>query len=126
MKAIKPVFVFAAIAIATAASAQMNMGETKGMDMGQKGDMKGMDMAPKPGAGAAGQVHHARGTVKKADSKHGIVAVAHGPVESLNWPAMTMSFKVKDKKLWSNLHEGKEVDLDFVQEGKDYVISKVK
>ena len=115
MKSIRHVFVFAAIAIATAASAQMNMGDSKGMDMTQM-----------PAAGAAKQVHHARGTVKKADSKGGVVALAHGPVETLHWPAMTMSFKVKDKKLWSKLREGKEVDVDFVQEGQDYVISKVK
>lgn len=54
------------------------------------------------------------------------MSLAHGPVASLNWPAMTMNFKVKDKKLWPKLHEGSEVDVEIVQQGKDYVIAKVK
>ena len=115
MISMKPVLVAAAMAIATAASAQMNMG-----------DMKDMDMGKKPAAKAGHAVHMAHGTVKKADQKKGEVSLAHGPVASLNWPAMTMSFKVKDKKLWSKLHEGSEVDVEIVQQGKNYVISKVK
>ena len=116
MQSIKQAFVAASVAVvATAASAQMNMGDMKGMEMGQK-----------PAASGTHQVHVARGTVKKADAKGGQVALAHEPVASLNWPAMTMSFKVKDKKLWSKLREGEKVEVEFVQDGKDYVIAKVK
>jgi Cu(I)/Ag(I) efflux system protein CusF len=93
----------------------MNMGDVKGMEMGQK-----------PGATSPQQVHVARGTVKKADAKGGQVALVHEPVASLNWPAMTMSFRVQDKKLWNKLREGKKVEVEFVQDGKDYVIAKVK
>lgn len=112
---IKHVFVVATIAAASSAFAQMNMGDMKGMQMGQK-----------PGASSNQQVHVARGTVKKADPKAGVVSLAHEPVASLNWPAMTMSFKVKDKKLWNQLHEGRVVEVEFVQDGKDYVIAKAK
>nr|WP_238136989.1 copper-binding protein [Variovorax sp. JS1663] len=39
---------------------------------------------------------------------------------------MTMKFLVKDKALWEKLAEGKQVEVEFTQEGKDYVVTKVK
>ena len=91
----------------------------------QKGDdMKGMDMGGKPAA--AGQVHHAKGTVKKVDAKVGIVTLQHGPVASLNWPAMAMNFRVKDKKVMGKLGPEKKVEVDFVKDGNDFVITAVK
>lgn len=90
------------------------------------GAMKGMGIGIKPVAGAKQQTHTASGTVKKADVKAGKVTVEHGPVASLNWPAMTMAFKVKDKALWKRLEEGKKVDLEFAQQGTDYVVTGVK
>jgi Cu(I)/Ag(I) efflux system periplasmic protein CusF len=112
-----------AIFFATAASAQM-----KGMDMKDM-DHKGMDMkmdkkdAKKK---AAGQSHHASGVVKSVDASKGSVMIDHGPVASLNWPAMSMGFKAKDKKALEALKPGQKIDFDFVQQGRDYVITKVK
>lgn len=89
------------------------------------GDMKGMDMSGKPAADAM-LTHKAKATVKKADHKAGTVVLAHEPIASLNWPAMTMNFRVKDKMLWSKLSEGKKVDVEFVKDGDDYVLTTVK
>lgn len=89
------------------------------------GDMKGMDMAKKPAAGAQA-THEANGTIKKIDAKTGSVVISHGPVSSLNWPPMTMSFKVKDKNLLGKLAVDKKVDFGFVKEGDDYVVTSVK
>ena len=88
-------------------------------------DMKDMDMAKKPAA-TAPMVHKAMGTVKKIDAKGGVVTLAHEPITSLNWPAMTMGFKVKDKMLMDKLTDGKKVEFEFMQEDKDYVITGVK
>jgi Cu(I)/Ag(I) efflux system protein CusF len=88
-------------------------------------DMKGMDMAKKPAAGMQ-MAHKAMGTVKKVDAKAGVVTLAHEPVKSMNWPAMTMGFKVKDKMLMNKLSDGKKVEFEFMQEDKDYVITSVK
>ena len=90
------------------------------------GDMKGMDMGNKPAAQARQQTHAATGTVKKADEKAGKVTLEHGPVVSLNWPAMTMAFKVNDKTLWRKLEHGKKVEVEFAQQGADYVVTAVK
>jgi Cu(I)/Ag(I) efflux system protein CusF len=88
-------------------------------------DMKGMDMSKKPTASAS-VVHKATGTVKKLDAKAGVVTLAHEPVKSMNWPSMTMGFKVKDKRLMDKLTDGKKVEFEFMHEGKDYVVTGVK
>lgn len=88
-------------------------------------DMKGMDMGKKPAASAQ-TMHMLTGTVKKIDAKAGTVTLAHEPVKSLNWPAMTMAFKVKDKALLDKFTDGKKVEVELVQVDKDYVIGAVK
>jgi Cu(I)/Ag(I) efflux system periplasmic protein CusF len=70
--------------------------------------------------------HQATGVVKKVDPKAGTVTLAHDPVKSLKWPAMTMGFTVKDKALLDKLQPGKKVEFEFLQQGKDYVITGVK
>lgn len=87
-------------------------------------DMKGMDMG-KPAAPSM-KTHKAVGVVKALDAKAGTVTFAHEPVKSLNWPAMSMSFGVKDKMLFDKLAEGKKVEFEFMKEGKDYVVTAVK
>lgn len=103
----------AALLAAASASAQMHTGHTAGMDM-----------ASKPAASQ--EIHTAAGTVKKADPKAGKVTLEHGPVASLKWPAMTMAFKVKDAGLWKKLEDGRKVEVQFAQQGKDYVVTAVK
>lgn len=107
-------FAAAAALLASAAFAQQKMD-----------DMKGMDMAKMPAAGAP-MAHKAIGTVKTVDAKTGVVSLVHGPVKTMNWPAMTMGFKVKDKMLLDKLRAGKKVQFEFMQENKDYVITAVK
>ena len=91
----------------------------------QSGGMQDMDMGKKPVAGTQA-AHKATGVVKKVDPKAGTVTLAHDPVKSLNWSAMTMGFTVKDKALLDKLQPGKKVEFEFVQQGKDYVITTVK
>lgn len=71
-------------------------------------------------------VHSTRGKVTKADGRSGMVTLAHEPVETLNWPSMTMGFMVMDKTLLEKLSVGKTVDFDFVQSGKGYAITSVR
>ena len=88
-------------------------------------DMKGIDIGNKPAA-ATQSTHTAVATVKKVDATAGTVTLAHQPVKSLNWPAMTMGFKVTDRALLGKLVEGKKVEVEFKQTGKDYLITSVK
>lgn len=88
-------------------------------------DMKGMDMNKAPAA-TAQSTHKAVATVKNVDPSEGTVTLAHEPVKSLNWPAMTMGFKVADKKLLDKLSKGSKVEVEFMQVDKDYVLTSVK
>lgn len=71
---------------------------------------------------AAEQTHRAAGVVKSVNADKGTVTIAHEPVESLKWPAMTMAFKPKDRTLLGNLKPGQKVEFNFVKQGHDYVI----
>ena len=102
----------------------MKSGDMRGMDM-KGGDMKGMDMGGKDSM-SKGSTHKANGVVKALDAQKSTVTIAHGPVQSMKWPAMSMTFKVKDKALLDKLAVDKKVDVEFVAEGKDYVITEVK
>jgi len=98
----------------------------------QSGGMKGMDMKDMDmkGKGAdkksEGKTHKGIGTVKKVDPAAGKVTIAHGPIKSINWPAMNMTFTVKDKKLLEKFSPDKKVEFEFVQQGSDYVITSAK
>jgi Cu(I)/Ag(I) efflux system periplasmic protein CusF len=133
------VAVFVAVSpVAIAQSGDMKGMDKKGMDMDKCMAMKGMDhdkcmamMKDKKGAKksakkAQGKTHKGAGTVQKVDPAGGSVTIAHGPIESMKWPAMTMTFKVKDKALLEKVKQGEKVDFDFVQQGKDYVVTSVK
>jgi Cu(I)/Ag(I) efflux system protein CusF len=87
--------------------------------------MQGMKDMPMAGA-AQGQAHHASGTVKKVDAAKGMVTLAHGPVASLDWPAMTMGFKVRDKALFDQLAVGRTVEFDFVKDGAGFTVTAVR
>lgn len=52
--------------------------------------------------------------------------ISHGPVSSLNWPPMTMNFKVKDAALLGKLAVDKKIDFGFVKDGDGYVVTSVK
>jgi Cu(I)/Ag(I) efflux system periplasmic protein CusF len=112
--------------LSAAAFAQVQSQGTGGMDMKGMEDkgMKGMDM--KSDQKEKAQTHTGSGTVTKVDPKKNSVTIAHGPVQTMNWPAMTMTFKVKDKKMLDKVQQGEKVDFSFVQSGKDYTITEVK
>ena len=87
-------------------------------------DMKEMDTKSEQKAKLL--THKGSGTVSKVDAGKGTVTIAHAPVSTMNWPAMTMTFKAKDKALLGKVKPGQKVDFEFIQQGKDYVVTAVK
>jgi len=85
-----------------------------------------MDMGKDSGKKSQTGTHRASGTVTKVDAASSKVTIAHGPVDSLKWPPMTMNFIVKDKALLGKLSSGKKIEFEFVQQGRDYVITSAK
>ena len=125
MKRLVALSVVLAVSAAAAPVSRAQSGGMKGMDMKDmdKGmDMKGMQSDKK----AQDKVHKGAGTVTKIDSAGGKVTIAHGPIPGMKWPAMTMTFAVKDKALLGKLSPEKKVEFEFVQQGSDYVITSAK
>ena len=91
----------------------------------QSDAMRGMSM-PSVDTKTELKTHKGVGTVKKIDSAAGKVTLAHGPIPSLKWSAMTMTFTVKDKSLLGKFSQDKKVEFEFVQQGSDYVITSAK
>ena len=87
-------------------------------------DMKGMDMGKDKKSES--KTHKGAGTVKKVDPAGGKVTIAHGPIPTMKWPAMNMTFTVKDKALLGKFSQDKKVEFEFVEQGSDYVIKSVK
>jgi Cu(I)/Ag(I) efflux system protein CusF len=125
MKQVAALSLALVLSIAIPVISHAQSGDMKGMDTKS---MDGMKMDPKSmSKGDKGQASHkATGVVKSTDRNKGTVTLAHDPVPSLKWPAMTMSFAVKDKAMLDKLPANKKVDFEFVQQGKDYVITAVK
>lgn len=83
----------------------------------------GMEMG---GVSAKAAVNEGTGVVKAADPARGVVTLAHEPIASLNWPAMTMDFLVEDKALFNKLQPGKTVRFEFVKQRNQYRVTGVK
>ena len=83
---------------------------------------------PSPSASVAGSSmgYSAVGVVKQADASAGKVTIAHDAIAGLNWPAMTMSFSVKDKSLFDKLTVDRKVEFTVAKQGAAYVITSVK
>ena len=148
MKPTSTLSLIAALSLTSVAFAQSaGMGGMGGMDMQDKQgkdcmamkdmDMKGMDaqkcrdmmkgMDSKSAAKATVPMsHETQAVVKGVDAANGKVTLAHEPVKSLGWPAMTMGFVVKDKALFDKLPFGKRVHVEFAKEASNYVVTSVK
>ena len=87
--------------------------------------MKDMDMKAENKAGQEA-VHKAAGVVTRVDAAKNKVTIKHGPVQSIGWPAMTMTFAVKDKAMLDKLAQGRKVDFQFKEEGGHYLITSVR
>lgn len=83
------------------------------------GDMAGMDMS---GNAAKSDTASASGIVKKVDSANGMVTLQHGPIPAIQWPAMTMGFKVADPALLKEIKEGEAVDFSLKPENGNQVV----
>jgi Cu(I)/Ag(I) efflux system protein CusF len=70
--------------------------------------------------------HKGVGVVKSVDREKGTVTLAHEPIASLRWPAMTMRFIARDKKMLEKLTPGKKVEFEFVEQGGDYLLTQLK
>lgn len=86
------------------------------------------DVSARPNqAKDAARSHSGKGVVKAVDGARATVTIAHEPIPSLDWPAMTMRFPVTDRKLLAGLAPGAAVVFDLRADGNGrYVIASIR
>ncbi len=83
---------------------------------GSKPDEKVQTKPGASGAKPAPATHRGEGRIEAVDPAGAKVTLAHGPIASLKWPAMTMDFKVKDPAVLRELKPGQKIAFDIVEE----------
>lgn len=109
------ILALAILSTAPLASAQDGMKGMDGMD-----DMAGMNVKSMPMTGSG------TGVIKTIDVKSGKITIAHGPIASLKWPAMTMTFSVNPASLLNGLKVGQKVAFDVSIKGSDSTITALQ
>lgn len=82
--------------------------------------LRGLQPAPNAAAGS----HSTTGVVEALEG--GELTLRHEPVPALNWPAMTMGFKLEKPSLAKGLKPGQRLRFSFMQRGDDYLITAVE
>lgn len=75
-------------------------------------------------APAQAQVHRTTGVVKSVDAARGTVMIAHDPVPTLQWPAMTMPFYLS-ANLAKGIQVGQKVTFEFTADGMNGTITRI-
>jgi Cu(I)/Ag(I) efflux system membrane fusion protein len=82
---------------------------------------------PKTSAAKSPVTHRGEGSVEAVDASRSTVRLAHGPISSLKWPAMSMDFRVKDPAVVRTFKPGQKIAFEFVDSGGgEFVIVGVK
>ena len=66
------------------------------------------------------------GTIKKLDAAAGKLTIAHGPIENLGMPAMTMSFAYAKGVVPSAVKEGDRIRFRAEEKDGRYVVVRVE
>lgn len=103
----------------------MSAAENMGMSEEQHAQMSGGNPMMSTDAPGAGTAATATGTVDGTDAAAGTITISHGPVEALNWPAMTMGFKATPEQV-ASVQPGQEVSFEFTSSGMDATITTIK
>ena len=76
---------------------------------------------------AAARAAAAEGMIRSMNPKQGRVTIAHGPIPALNWPAMMMTFAVRDPAMLRGLRRGDRVTFTVLPEprGNSFVIDRI-
>lgn len=66
----------------------------------------------------------ASGVVEAVDAAAGTITIAHGPVEQLKWPPMTMKFRTGAVDV-AAVRPGDHVDFKFASKGMDATLTEI-
>ena len=72
------------------------------------------------------RVHSGSGIVKHVDMKNSMVNLAHEAIPSINWPAMTMDFSVKDPAIMKGIKPGDKIKFELTETTKgEFIITQI-
>ena len=66
------------------------------------------------------------GEVRKVDKEAGKLTLRHAEIKSLDMPAMTMVFAVKDKALLDNLKAGDKIRFRAIHDAGRYTVTEMQ
>lgn len=101
-----------------AAADDMAMSATEHPQMADQAKPAATDMTQAPKAASA------TGTVESVDATAGKITIAHEPVDTLKWPAMTMGFKATPEQI-ASVQAGQKVQFEFQSQGMDATITQI-
>jgi Cu(I)/Ag(I) efflux system membrane fusion protein len=87
------------------------------------GALERLEASAPPSDDADAETHNASGRIAAIAGEN--ITIAHGPIESLQWPSMTMGFHLEHADLARGLVLGDEVRFRFRQHGSAYVIDEI-
>ncbi|HNO75696.1 MAG TPA: efflux RND transporter periplasmic adaptor subunit [Nitrosomonas mobilis] len=83
--------------------------------------------SPATATGSETAIHRGEGSIEAIDFAHATLTLAHGPIASLNWPAMRMDFQLTDSDWLRSLQPGQKVIFDFIEQpAGEYVIVAIR
>ena len=85
-----------------------------------------MDDMPMSSEKVSEKVITGKGKVMSINKSTNQIRLKHEPIPALNWPAMNMEFKVKEKALLDKVKIGDNVTFTLAPSGQDYVITSLK
>lgn len=105
-------------------SGGMDHGGMSGSGSGSmnQGGMRGMEH----GGMQKDQAAMADGEVRKVDRETGKITLRHGPIASLDMPAMTMVYGVKDRSALEHLSVGDKVKFEAEKTDAGYAVTKIE
>lgn len=66
------------------------------------------------------------GEVRKVDKAAKTITLTHGPIPSLDMPAMTMAFRVKDPAILDRIKAGDKVRFQAESLGGAYTVTRIE
>ena len=96
-------------------SADMPEAPSAGSPDGRKGTGQGERLT--------GEVHTGSGDITEINGDR--VTISHGPVASIGWPAMTMTFQAGSPSVLQGLNMGDPVDFQFRKSGERFVLASI-
>lgn len=109
----------------TAAAETDKPAEAMAMSAADHGKMEGPAMAASNDMAQATQSGTATGTINAIDATAGKITIAHGPVESLGWPAMTMAFAATPEQI-ASVKQGEKVEFAFQSNSAGATVISIK